>query len=57
VRLWDKKEVVGVMLAASVVVPLQKEEGSKKLSTRVDANIYLIVRLYWNTYVKNMKEN
>ncbi|HJT47890.1 MAG TPA: hypothetical protein VJ729_06870 [Nitrososphaeraceae archaeon] len=56
-RLWDKKEVVGVMLAASVVVPLHKEEGSKKLSTRVDVNIYLIVRLYWNTYVKNMKEN
>ena len=49
------------MLAASVVVIVvvvmtQKEEGSKKLNIHVDVNIYLIIRLYWNIYVQNMKE-
>jgi hypothetical protein len=52
------------MLAASlvaivlVVITIQKEEEeSKKLSTHVDVNIYLIMKLYWNIYVPNMKEN
>jgi hypothetical protein len=64
VGLWNKKnEDIPVMLAASlvaivlVVITIQKEEESKKLSTHVDVNIYLIMKLYWNIYVPNMKEN
>jgi spore coat protein CotH len=64
VGLWNKKnEDIPVMLAVPlvaivlVVITIQKEEESKKLSTHVDVNIYLIMKLYWNIYVPNMKEN
>jgi hypothetical protein len=48
-----------MMMLEATIATLQKEEQEprEKSNTHVDVNIYLIMRLCWNTYVQNMKEN